>query len=175
VKDSSPKSHSMRIEPFHVLLVCTGNTCRSPMAEGIMKHILKGMNIDSIDVSSAGTSAVDGFPPSENAVIVCRDWGIDISGHRSRLLDNRLLEEADLVLVMSPEHYRFIKSIAPSENKIHLIKSFGIDRSNLDEGVDDPIGGSLDKYGRTFLELDEIIRKILPDIIALSRNSNENN
>jgi protein-tyrosine-phosphatase len=75
---------------------------------------------------------------------------------------------------MSPEHYRFIRSIVPSENKTYLIKTFPEKVGKSNDGVDDPIGQSLENYARTFMELDEIIRRILPDIIALAENKEKN-
>ena len=84
----------MNSKKFNILIVCTGNTCRSPMAEGILKHLLKSKGIEHIDVSSAGTAGLEGYPPSENAVEATRVWDIDISGHRSRPLNRRLIESA---------------------------------------------------------------------------------
>ncbi|MBD3234203.1 MAG: low molecular weight protein arginine phosphatase [candidate division Zixibacteria bacterium] len=157
-------------EKYKVLIVCTGNTCRSPMAEGILRHLFKERSIDNIEVSSAGTSAVDGIPAAENGIIVCRDWGIDISNHLSRKLTQGMLESSDLVLAMSPDHLKTIRSVSPVDEKLYLVKSFPEKPNNLNmEAVDDPIGGSLEIYSRTFLELDEILRKALPTIIEFSK------
>jgi protein-tyrosine-phosphatase len=159
---------------FKVLFVCTGNTCRSPMAAGILKNMLRERGIDNIEVSSAGISAADGFPATQNAIIACRDWGIDISEHRSRLLDLALVESNDLVLVMTPEHLGYVKSMTSSNDHVYLIKRFP-EKSSDGKGpeVADPIGRPLEDYGRTFLELDEIIRKIFADIVSMSKNSND--
>ena len=163
-------------DKFKVLFVCTGNTCRTPMAEGILRHFLTQQGIDHIEVSSAGTFGLDNHPASEYAIVVCRDWGIDISGHRSRKLDRQMLASSDLILAMAYEHYQILKQLYPSGNEVHLIKNFpkkGADSHS--EGIEDPIGGPLELYSRTFLELDEVIRKILPDIIRFAQSgSNEN-
>ena len=142
------------------------------MAEGILKHLLKSKGIEHIDVSSAGTAGLEGYPPSENAVEATRVWDIDISGHRSRSLNRRLIESADLVLGMSAEHINFILNLSPSaRSKTYLIKGFPNPPAANQEGVHDPIGGTLDQYNQTYLELDEILRRAERDIIDLAENA----
>ncbi len=164
----------MNKKRFHVLFVCTGNTCRSPLAEGILKNLLKSKGIEHIEVSSAGTAGLDDFPASENAVLAARVWGVDISDHRSRPLNGRIIESADLILAMSPEHVNYILSISHSaKNKTFLIKGFPKPFSPHQEGVRDPIGGPLDLYNQTYLELDEILRRIERDIIDMAESSGD--
>ena len=91
---------------FRVLLVCTGNTCRSPMAVGILRKLLEERGIDHIQVDSAGIASYSGSPASLFAVDTCRNFGIDISQHSSRLLTREMALEADLILVMAPPHLR---------------------------------------------------------------------
>jgi protein-tyrosine-phosphatase len=159
---------------FHVLLVCTGNTCRSPLAEGILKHLLEIKGIRHIEVSSAGTAGLDNFPASENAVFAAKAWDIDISGHRSRPLSRDIVESADLVLAMSPGHVDQILKLSPSAaKKTYLLKGFPRPYSPTQEEVQDPIGRPLDLYNQTFLELDEILRRIEHDIIEMSDSSGE--
>jgi protein-tyrosine-phosphatase len=154
---------------YKVLLVCTGNTCRTPMAEGILKALLTAQGISNIQVESAGVGAVDKMPATHFAVDVARHWGIDISGHRARQINRTIVDEADLILAMSPEHVMSITRKNPdAAKKTYLIKAFPEAYAPSQEGVADPIGGTLNDYHQTFLELDEILRRIIKKIIELS-------
>src|SRR5690606_1974306 len=95
-----------RIVPvYRILVVCTGNVCRSPMAEGILRDLLENEGLgDQVEVRSAGTWAVSGSPASENAVRVSADLGVDIEEHRSTPLSHALIHGANLILTMEPGH-----------------------------------------------------------------------
>ena len=154
---------------FKILLVCTGNTCRSPMAEGIINKLISEKKIDSIEVNSAGTGTIDGSPATDYAIEVAKHWDIDIAGHRSTVLTANLIRQADLILAMGHEHVqRIISSDKSARDKTHLLKGFPNPCNPTQERVEDPIGGSLEQYNQTFLELDEELRKIFPRIIEIS-------
>ena len=99
-------------DTFRILFVCTGNICRSPMAEGMMKVLLPPASDCRITVCSAGTHAADGLPAEPGAVRAAREYGADIGGHRSRVIDGSLIARADLILVMERQQARFIRSTA---------------------------------------------------------------
>lgn len=120
-----------------ILFVCTGNTCRSPMAEGIFNELVRRWRIGDMRGISAGLAAFAGDPPAENAVRVMAEWKIDISAHRSRPLTPQLLEEADAIVCMTPEHLEALRSVF-SEDRLFL----------LSHGVRDPYGGDLCTYRR---------------------------
>ncbi|MHB1299177.1 MAG: arsenate reductase/protein-tyrosine-phosphatase family protein, partial [Gemmatimonadaceae bacterium] len=89
---------------MRVLFVCTGNTCRSPMAESVATRMAAERALGDVTFSSAGTSAWDGAPASDGALLVAMERGLDLSQHRARMLSRELVAESDLILVMSPHH-----------------------------------------------------------------------
>ncbi|MFA7368841.1 MAG: low molecular weight protein arginine phosphatase [Kiritimatiellales bacterium] len=141
-----------------LIFVCTGNTCRSPMAEGLLRSLL-GPNC-GWEVSSAGVHASNGLPASTGAVTALRDQGLDISAHRSRRLTPSLVRGADLIVTMTGGHRDAVLAIDPqSEGKVFLLKSFGIAQCAAD--IYDPVGEALDVYRRVRDEIDAA----LPDLI----------
>src|SRR5262245_24014754 len=86
--------------PRRVLLVCSGNTCRSPMAEAMLRRALEAAGLKDVSVESAGTGAWEGAPASEGAYLVMLEREIDISGHRARPLTPEMVQQADLILTM---------------------------------------------------------------------------
>ena len=124
-----------------VLVVCTGNTCRSPMAEGWLNHKLAGKGWIA---ESAGVAGWGGGCASSEAVAVMREIGIDISSHRNRALSRALVNEAAIILAMTDGHRREIERHFPeAAAKVRLVKSFGATPA---EDVADPFGASVDAY-----------------------------
>ena len=129
-----------------IILVCSGNVCRSPMAEGILKSELKKRGWDGIGVSSAGISALEGMPPVEQAVTVCRDEDMDISGHRSRPLKKDMIKRADLILVMEKHQREHILNWVPkAKDKVFLLGGFARGREEMME-IYNPDGPSSIAY-----------------------------
>jgi glycine hydroxymethyltransferase len=128
-----------------VLFVCTGNICRSPMAEGLFRHATKGRN--EFRVISAGVGAVDGLPPSEYAVRALRELGIDISRQRSRMLTADLVNEADYIFGMTHSHVDAITLLYPqAAEKTFLLREFDETLESYENDISDPIGGSYEIY-----------------------------
>ena len=128
-----------------ILFVCTGNICRSPMAEGLFRHALKGRS--DFRVFSAGVGAVDGLPPSEFAVKALKELGIDISKQRSRMLTADLIQQADYIFGMTHSHVDAITLLYPqASEKTFLLREFDETLDTYENDISDPIGGSYEVY-----------------------------
>ena len=141
-----------------ILVVCTGNACRSPMAEGFLRKDLSQK--DGFIVKSAGISAADGMMPTPYAVDVMKDEGIDISGYLSSALSKDFAKSADVILVMAKVHKNSITETMPElKDKVYLYNEF----ANVDDGADieDPIGRPLLLYKDVCNKIKKASQKII--------------
>jgi protein-tyrosine-phosphatase len=167
---------------FLLIFVCTGNICRSPLAEGIMNDLLLDDASSSgssapVKVISAGTHALSGMPASEHAIIAAAEQGIDISRHLSRLLTSEMIGTADLILTMESAHADFIKCTRPKKAIVSELKTYAHKSSDTLTARDimDPIGSNLGVYRRVFSEIDAEIRRVAPTILACARAIHHHN
>ncbi|QQK77992.1 low molecular weight protein arginine phosphatase [Salicibibacter cibarius] len=135
-----------------VLLVCTGNTCRSPMAEALLAAKETG-----VEVKSAGMQALAGGPAAPHARIVVREHGATLDEHHAERLTGALLAWADRVWTMTQAQALQIKQQYPAhENKITTLASAG----GSHEDIADPVGGDLDEYRRTAGQINQMLERI---------------
>jgi protein-tyrosine-phosphatase len=146
-----------------ILLVCTGNICRSPLAAALLERALAERGTAGLDVSSAGTGAWDGAPVSEGAYLVGLERGLDLSGHRARLLTRELVEQADLVLTMARHHRARVDELG-GEGHVFVLGEYA-GRDGDEAEVSDPFGGALEVYRDTYTELEALLQAAVERIV----------
>jgi glycine hydroxymethyltransferase len=143
-----------------ILFICTGNICRSPMAEGLFRHAVAGRG--EYRVLSAGLGAVDGQPPSTHSVTVMRELGIDISRQRSRMLTAELVQQADYIFGMTHSHVDTVQLLYPkASEKTFLVREFDDTLDPYEKDISDPIGGSVTIYRACRDQIEQGIASLL--------------
>ena len=147
-----------------VLFVCTGNICRSPMAEGILEKMVSASKVKDITVLSAGTHPSDGISPTKEAMQVMKKFGIDISNHRAVHIGRDLIRKADLILALEKKQKEDILELEPTaKGKVFLINEFA---GNGELDIEDPIGQGLKEYEKCAGIIKGLLEKSLKEIIS---------
>lgn len=160
-----------RLARSEYLFVCTGNTCRSPMAEALFRHELSqrfGLSLDALRragyyVYSAGTFGADGQPASEGALQEISRRGMSLDEHRSRRLTVEMVDRAERIYVMTPEHGAMVTALSPSAVRRTVL----LDPSGP---IADPIGGTAEQYHRTAEQIQQAVRKRVEELLHEDRN-----
>lgn len=135
-----------------IIFICTGNTCRSPMAEGLFRAH-GGEDKTGLTAASAGLFTQDGMPASQNAVAAAAELGADITAHRSRMLTPDMARDAHYLVCMTGAHYDRLCELFPDcADKVFTL---------LPEDISDPFGGDLETYRRAAAEIDKGVRSII--------------
>lgn len=135
-----------------ILFLCTGNTCRSPLAQGLMRKKADERKL-SIEAHSAGLAAMVGDSVSEGSVLAAKKHGVDISSHRSRPFSEYMADEYDLFVVMTVFHQQVLSSFVPKE-KIHILSG----------GVPDPYGGGNEIYEQCADVINQGLDRLLDEL-----------
>ena len=155
---------------YHIMFICTGNSCRSPMAEGLLKKLIPANYQNKIHVSSAGVGGFDDYPPTIETIEVSAENGVDIRKHRSRSISISMVEKANLILVMAKDHERIMRlHFSNYADHIFLLKTFEREKKFfMKESISDPIGRDINYYRMIFKEIETEIKRILPIILKLT-------
>jgi L-threonylcarbamoyladenylate synthase len=150
-----------------ILFVCTGNTCRSAMAQGLFQKMLFSQKVEGVEVRSAGIQAIRGTPATSLAQQVALDEnGVNLSQHRAQPLSVQLLETVDIILAMTLSHARHIESMGQRfARKTYLLTSYPACQHLNPDDIEDPVGGSRELYERIYHRIREQLERILPIVL----------
>lgn len=146
-----------------ILVVCTGNTCRSPLGEVALRAEAAAQGVQLV-VASAGTGAFDGSPASEGSYLVALEHGLDLSAHRARSLTRALVEDADLILTMSRRHLQRVRDLG-GETRSWLFSEYA-EQHGDDAEIPDPVGLGIEAYRETHERLQQLAKAVVARLKA---------
>lgn len=152
---------------MRILFVCTGNTCRSPIAEALFREKVRGLKVD---ICSAGVAAQDGTPASREAQCVLEERGIH-HFHRAKRVNSEMSAWSDIVLTMTGGHKRMLAEVFPAVSKKVFTLNEYVGYNNVPE-IADPFGGGLTTYRQCTRQIEQTLDRLLEKLVDLYRNRN---
>ncbi len=154
---------------MHILMICSGNTCRSPLAAAMLRaKLVEQPALSAVEVASAGTGAWDGAPASEGSYLIALERGLDLSSHRARMLTSALVRSADLILTMNEAQAQRVAEQGGGA-KVHTLPAFaGFPDSR--RAVLDPFGGDVQGYREAGEHLDLLLDATVSRLLAELRS-----
>ena len=151
-------------DTYTITFVCSGNICRSAMAEGLLKALMKRTKFRSIvAVNSAGTLALPSSPAHETAIKIAAEQGVDIRTHRSRFITKQIVEQADLIIAMARDHLEYLQKRFPEHRKkVVLLKEWKRNQPLFNPSIADPIGHDPQFFREVFNGIRIEIKRIMP-------------
>ena len=172
-KNALPPARAMNSRPVSILYVCTGNICRSPLAEALLKdHARRHDAAARLRVSSAGTHGLTGYPATPEAQEAGRRWGLDLSAHRAREITPAIAAAADIILAATQRHHDWLRRRFPEKkNAVYLALLFphrlGAEPPDQTD-IPDPIGESVEHYLAVLGMLQPTLSGVLAGALALA-------
>ena len=149
-----------------IIFICTGNICRSPMAEWLLRAHFMNNSISDIQVTSMGIKGLPSWPAADEAARICREHGVDLSAHRSRPLIPEELHGADFIFTMDLQQRGFLKGIFPKISSRTFLLGSWPGKDNCKGEIADPYYGTDKDFRTTYAAIERHIRKIAPLIIS---------
>ena len=157
------------LKNMKLLFVCTGNTCRSSMAESLARQVALELGLEGWEFRSAGTCAVEGSRASANSLAVLREMGLDLSGHQATPLSRESVAGADLILGMTEMHKGQVLYLLPaSEGKVFTLLEFA---TNERQDIADPFGGDIGVYRQAALQLHRAVKSLISKLAERNRET----
>lgn len=155
---------------MRVLFVCTGNTCRSPLAEAIARELAAKRGLADVVFESAGTSAWEGAPASDGAMLVGLERNLDLNLHRARQLTREVVAASDLLLAMGPHHLERIEALG-GVGKAYMLTGYA-SHGKDDRAISDPFGGDLEVYRTAVDELTRELERAFDRLVSTRASEN---